>query len=100
MLWAGGSPLTVGDTSTRACPEPKRARRSAVTELTPLPVADPAAELPPRDGPGRRASLGMQLVLLVAIILPFLGLVAAPFFLWGWGFSWPDLGLLVGMYVL
>jgi stearoyl-CoA desaturase (delta-9 desaturase) len=29
-----------------------------------------------------------------------LGLAAAPFFLWGWGFSWADFGILVGMYVL
>jgi stearoyl-CoA desaturase (Delta-9 desaturase) len=71
-----------------------------VTELTPLPVADPRAELPLPEGAHQRASLGMQLVTLVAIAVPFLGLVAAPFFLWGWGFSWPDLGLLLGMYVL
>ena len=32
--------------------------------------------------------------------MPFLGLVAAVFFLWGWGFRWVDLGLLLGMYVL
>lgn len=67
-----------------------------MTELTPLPVADPRAQLPPREG----ASWGMQLATFVAIIVPFLGLVAAPFFLWGWGFSWTDLGLLLGMYVL
>ncbi len=71
-----------------------------MTELTPLPVADPLAALPPREGGHERASRGMQLVVFVAIVLPFLGLVAAPFFLWGWGFSWLDLGLLLGMYVL
>ena len=27
-------------------------------------------------------------------------MVAAPFFVWGWGFRWTDLGLLLGMYVL
>jgi stearoyl-CoA desaturase (delta-9 desaturase) len=39
-------------------------------------------------------------VTFVVIVVPLLGLVAAPFFLWGWGFSWVDLGLLLGMYVL
>ena len=36
---------------------------------------------------------------LAAVILPFLGLAAAAFLLWGWGFSWVHLGLLLGMYV-
>ncbi len=77
-----------------------RLRRSAVTELTPLPVANPVAELPPRETAHGRASLGMRLVTLVAIIVPLFGVIAAPFFLWGWGFGWTDLGLLLGMYVL
>ena len=50
--------------------------------------------------PPERISLAVRLATLVAIIVPLLGLVAAPFFLWGWGFSWVDLGLLLGMYVL
>jgi stearoyl-CoA desaturase (delta-9 desaturase) len=37
---------------------------------------------------------------LVAIVLPFLGLVAAIVFLWGRGFSWVELGLLIGMYAV
>ena len=37
---------------------------------------------------------------LAAIIIPFLGLVAAIILLWGWGFTWIDLGLLVGMYLV
>jgi stearoyl-CoA desaturase (Delta-9 desaturase) len=62
-----------------------------------IPVAEPAAELPaPLGG---RAPLHVQAVILVVIVVPLLGLVAAPFFLWGWGFSWTDLGLLVGMYL-
>jgi len=32
-------------------------------------------------------------------VLPFLGLAAAVFLLWGWGFSWVHLGLLLGMYI-
>src|ERR1051325_7474729 len=42
----------------------------------------------------------MRAVTLVVIVVPLLGLVAAPFFLWGWGFSWTDMGLLLGMYLL
>src|SRR5437868_6211187 len=71
-----------------------------MTELTPLPVADPAAELPPLEGAPGRAPLGMQLATLFVITVPFLGLIAAPFFVWGWGFAWTDLGLLLGMYGL
>ena len=69
-------------------------------ELTMLPVADPAAELPPDDLLPGRSPLPVRIVTLIVIIVPLLGLVAAPFFLWGWGFSWVDLGLLIGMYVL
>jgi stearoyl-CoA desaturase (delta-9 desaturase) len=44
--------------------------------------------------------MGMRVASLLAVIVPFLGLVAAVVFLWGWGFSWVDLGLLLGMYIL
>src|SRR5213075_1387934 len=39
-------------------------------------------------------------VTLLGVILPFLGLAAAVFLVWGWGFSWVHLGLLLGMYLL
>ena len=71
-----------------------------MTEVTELPVAHPAAELPPREAAPGRPSLAVRLVTLMAIVIPLLGVVAAPFFVWGWGFGWTDLGLLVGMYVL
>ncbi len=73
---------------------------SDVTELTPWPVADPAAEVAPLEDAAELAPLGVRFVTLVVITLPLLGLIAAPFFLWGWGFSWTDFGVLVGMYVL
>lgn len=63
-----------------------------------LPVADPPAELPP--APPGRAPFLMRAVTLIVIVVPLLGLVAAPFFLWGWGFSWTDMGLLIGMYLV
>jgi len=34
------------------------------------------------------------------VVLPLLGVGSIAVFLWGWGFSWTDLGLLLGMYVL
>jgi stearoyl-CoA desaturase (delta-9 desaturase) len=45
-------------------------------------------------------SLAARVVNLIAVIAPFLGLVAAIAFLWGRGFSWVELGLLLGTYVL
>jgi len=66
-----------------------------LTALSPLPASKPVAE----DGPGK-ASLGHRVAYLVAVIVPFLGLVAAVTLLWGWGVSWVELGLLLGMYVL
>jgi len=71
-----------------------------MTELITIPVANPSAELPPWEAGSGHASLGTHFGMLLAIVIPFLGLVAIPFFLWGWGFSWPDLSLLLGMYVL
>src|SRR5438128_396133 len=69
-------------------------------ELAPMPVADPLAELPPREETQERISLGVRLANLVAVILPFAGLLAAFVFLWGSGFHWVDLGLMLGMYTV
>ena len=70
-----------------------------MSEMTLVPVADPAAELPATFGPGP-APLGVRLATLVVILTPLFGVIAAPFFVWGWGFGWTDLGLLLGMYLL
>jgi len=45
-------------------------------------------------------SLAVQFATLGAILLPLLGLVGAMFAVWGWGFTWTDFGLLLGMYLL
>ena len=45
-------------------------------------------------------SLTGQIETFLGITVPFCGLVAAGVLLWGWGFSWVDLGLLIGMYLL
>ena len=47
-----------------------------------------------------RVPLSARVATLAAMILPFLGLVAALILLWGWGFGWIEFGLLLGMYVL
>ncbi len=70
-----------------------------MAEVTELPVGNPQAELPPLEATPEGASLTVQLVTFLAIVVPLLGVIAAPFFLWGWGFHWTDLGLLLGMYV-
>src|SRR5437016_8755072 len=69
-----------------------------MTEMTVVPVTDPAAELPP--APPGQAPLAVRFVTLIVIVVPLLGLLAAPFFLWGWGFSWVDLGLFVALTLL
>lgn len=68
-----------------------------MTAPTVLPAPHEVTES--SDRPVRAPRL-VRLVTLVVIIVPLLGLVAAPFFLWGWGFSWTDLSLLIGMYLL
>ena len=70
-------------------------------ELTPLPVADPKAQLPALVAPpSDKVSLKVRTATLIAVITPFFGLVAAIVSFWGWGFRWSDLALLLGMYVL
>lgn len=64
-------------------------------KATEAPIADPSAELPERI-----PSVAVKLVMILAIIVPLGGVVAAPLYVWGWGFQWTDLGLLLGMYVL
>ncbi len=47
-----------------------------------------------------RVSTGVLIANVTGVILPFVGLVAVCITLWGWGFSWVDFGLLLGMYFL
>lgn len=71
-----------------------------ITAVEPLPIADPAAKPPIASSASNRVSLTTRAVLLVAVITPFFGLIAAILSFWGWGFRWSDLALLLGMYVL
>ncbi len=63
---------------------------TATAPATPNDAATPIAERP---------SFVFRTVTFLAIVLPVLGLVGAMFSLWGWGFSWVDFGLLIGMYL-
>jgi stearoyl-CoA desaturase (delta-9 desaturase) len=55
----------------------------------------------PRVGTVRpRTSRASQVVTLVAVVVPPLGVLAAMGVLWDVGFGWVDLALLVGLYVL
>src|SRR5690242_16023833 len=47
-----------------------------------------------------RISLTMWVVNLVAVVAPVVGLAVVAVSLWGRGFSWVYLGLLLGMYAL
>src|SRR5688500_13848317 len=66
---------------------------SAAREPAAAPVPTPAADVGEADG----ISAGARAINLVAVILPFLGLVAAIVLAWGWGFNWLYLGILGGM---
>ena len=74
--------------------------------VTPTPepntvrVARPPAESSPAPQAPQPMGLGQRVANLVAVTVPVLGLVAAIVFLWGRGFSWVDLGLLLGMYAV
>jgi hypothetical protein len=37
---------------------------------------------------------------LVVVIMSFIGLLAAPYALWGWGLSWIDLAILAVVFIL
>ena len=69
-------------------------------ETTVLPVADPDAKLPAPDEAPDQVSPTVRLTVLVVILVPLLGVMGAPFLVWGWGFRWTDLGLLLSLYVL
>ena len=67
------------------------------TVALPLPtIQNPASPVVPR-GP---ASLSARIATVVAVVGPFLGLIAALAFFWGWGFNWLDFWLLLGMYIV
>src|SRR3954465_5339081 len=59
-----------------------------------MSTQQPTAQLASSGAAPERASLRVRLLTIAAVLVPFLGLLAAGVFLWGWGFHWADLGLL------
>src|ERR1700722_9850921 len=59
----------------------------------------PAEQAAPASSVEEQMSIGTRLTYLGGVIVPFLGLIAAIALTWHRGFSWLQLGLLVGMYI-
>ena len=57
-------------------------------------------ELHPDQPKPKPLGLAERVGNLLAVTLPLAGLAIAGVFLWGYGFSWVHLGLLLGMYIL
>ncbi len=72
--------------------------------MNPLPESVVALSEPTANSTAlvvpERVSASVWVTNLLGIIVPFLGLAGAGVLFWGWGFSWVELGLLLGMYVL
>ena len=64
--------------------------------LSDAELCDEAAAHEPEPPP----PIGLRIANLIAVVLPFLGFIAVMVYLWGVGFSWTMLALLVGMYGL
>jgi len=66
-------------------------KNPATTPSTPAPITATRAAADSAPRTGREAggiTAGARLVNLAAVVLPFLGLVAAVVFAWGWGLDW------------
>lgn len=70
-------------------------------DLPKFSVSNPVAAAPlgTKRNHGR-LSLGGRIATLLGVAIPPAGLAAAVVLLWGWGFHWADLGVLLGMYSL
>jgi len=68
----------------------------SIIEVTPIPVEEKNLA----DGGAKRLPLHMWILNMFGVVTPFAGLVIAISMFWGWGFSWVDLGLLLGMYLV
>jgi len=70
------------------------------TPVPALSVTHPVTFVEPSIVSPYRASQIGRILTLIAVVAPFLGLIAAFILVWGWGFTWVDLGLLVGFYMI
>lgn len=90
----GAHAPTTGDDGTES-PDDRAGRSEPTDNVFLTPFVD-AIE----NEPAQRASFLFRLVNLLAVVVPFIGLIAAISLLWGVGFGWVHLWLLVGGYVL
>jgi stearoyl-CoA desaturase (Delta-9 desaturase) len=63
------------------------------------PAHASAPRHPPIPGVTEHATLGFHITNVLAITIPFAGLITAISLAWGWGFSWEHLFMLVGTYL-
>lgn len=61
---------------------------------------NPDAPVPTHADSPQPVSVGARMATLAVVVFPFLGLIAAIILLWGIGFSWVHLGLMLGMYLV
>jgi stearoyl-CoA desaturase (delta-9 desaturase) len=85
--------LTSISTPTPSSPFDSRPISYAEAEVSP-------SEKSPTEFAPRGVSLAVKIANLVAVIGPFAGLIVAIVLLWGIGFSWVHLGLMLGMYTV
>ena len=63
------------------------------------PIAESAPDLPPTADEPAPISIKAKIVTVIAVFVPLAGTVAAIASVWGWGFTWADLGILFGCYL-
>src|ERR1051325_8053517 len=74
----------------------------SMAETLTAPETQPRPETPPRPTDTQthtRAPALERRITVVAVVLPFLGFIAAIVLLWGGAVTWLDLGILAVMYV-
>ena len=69
-------------------------------KLPAVSIAAPSTTVPKVLPTHGRLSLGGRIATLLGVTVPVAGLATALILMWGGGFHWVDLGLLLGFYVL
>lgn len=59
----------------------------------------PTDSIPQADLEATPLGWGVRIVTLLAVTVPIVGLITAGLLMWGYGFNWVELGLLLGMYI-
>jgi stearoyl-CoA desaturase (delta-9 desaturase) len=90
-------------TKTSTPPTPETIPQRCI-DMTPEPATEPSLTgTPSGDSAGKHTSSTMvklKLINLAAVLIPFIGFVAAMVLLWGVAFNWIYLGIFAGMYLV